>query len=119
MGFLFGWLNQLLLFGAALALVTVIVRGYRMWWQRRPTRGSGWAVGRPPRRVGLRKMHPAVAVAIALVGVGVGWFLPLLGISLLGFLVVDASIAAVKARRASQELSAAGPTLAMPGKDSE
>jgi uncharacterized iron-regulated membrane protein len=119
MGFLFGWLNQLLLFGAALALVTVIVRGYRMWWQRRPTRGSGWAVGRPPLRVGVRKVHPAGAVAIAVVGVGVGWFLPLLGISLVGFLVVDASIAAVKARRASRELSAAGPTLAMPGKESE
>jgi uncharacterized iron-regulated membrane protein len=29
MGLLFGWLNQLLLLGVALALLTVIVRGYR------------------------------------------------------------------------------------------
>ncbi len=55
--------------------------------------------------------------AIAVVAVAVGWFLPLLGISLIGFLVVDAVIAGVKARRASPDLSAAGPTLAMPGKD--
>jgi hypothetical protein len=49
--------------------------------------------------------------------VAVGWFLPLLWISLIGFLVVDAVIAGVKARRASPDLSAPGPTLAMPGND--
>jgi hypothetical protein len=31
--------------------------------------------------------------------VAVGWFLPLLGISLVGFVVVDVLITAVKARR--------------------
>lgn len=118
MGFLFGWLNQLLLFGVAAALVTVIVRGYRMWWQRRPTRGSDWALGRPPRRIGLRGRHPVATAVLAVGAVAVGWFLPLLGISLICFLVVDALIGGVKARRASPELSAPGPTLAMPGKDS-
>ena len=58
MGFLFGLLNQLLLFGVALALVTVIVRGYRMWWLRRPTRGSQWALGRPPLRGGIQADAP-------------------------------------------------------------
>jgi uncharacterized iron-regulated membrane protein len=89
MGLLFGFLNQLLLLGVAVALVTVIVRGYRMWWQRRPTRGSDWAVGRPPVRGGVRRLHPAVLVAGAVTTVAVGWFLPLLGISLAGFLLVD------------------------------
>ena len=59
----------------------------------------------------------AALAAIAVVAVAVGWLLPLLWISLIGFLVVDAVIAGVKARRASPDLSAAGPTLAMPGKD--
>ncbi len=117
MGFLFGWLNQLVLLGVAVALATVVIRGYRMWWQRRPARGSAWALGRVPRRGGVRDMHPAAIAAIAVVSVAVGWFLPLLGISLIGFLVVDAVIGGVKARRASPDLSAAGPTLAMPGKD--
>ncbi len=44
---LFELLNQLLLLGIAVALVAVIVGGYRMWWQRRLTRGSAWAMGRP------------------------------------------------------------------------
>lgn len=102
MGFLFGFLNQLLLLAVAAGLVTVIVRGYRMWWQRRPTRGSDWAVGRPPRRGGLRSAPPAVALVVAALAVAVGWFLPLLGISLVGFVLVDFLIAAVKARRYSK-----------------
>ena len=55
MGFLFGWLNQLLLFGVAAALVTAVVRGYRMWWQRRPTRGSQWAASGRARGDGRRR----------------------------------------------------------------
>ena len=98
MGLLFGWLNQLLLLGVAVALVTVIVRGYRMWWQRRPTRGSDWAVGRPPTRGGIRRLPPAVLVAGVVTTVAVGWFLPLLGISLAGFLLVDLIVGRLAAR---------------------
>ncbi len=47
MGLLFGIANQIVLALSMIGLITVIVRGYRMWWQRRPTRGSAWAVGRP------------------------------------------------------------------------
>ena len=90
MGLLFGLLNQLALAALAVALVTVIVRGYVMWWRRRPTRGSDWAVGRAPLRGALRQTNPAFAVAVVAVAVAVGWFMPLLGLSLLGFLVVDA-----------------------------
>jgi uncharacterized iron-regulated membrane protein len=96
MGLLFGWLNQLLLLGVAVGLVTVIVRGYRMWWQRRPTRGSDWAVGRPPARGGIRRLHPAILVAGAGTTVAVGLFLPLLGISLAGFLLVDLVVGALR-----------------------
>lgn len=94
MGFLFGLLNQMLLLTVAVGLLTVIVRGYRMWWQRRPVRGSAWALGRPPRRGTLRRLPPP-AFALLVVAAAVGWFLPLLGISLVAFLVIDALIGAV------------------------
>ncbi|MGW4479420.1 PepSY-associated TM helix domain-containing protein [Rhodococcus triatomae] len=90
MGLLFGLLNQLALLALSVALVTVIVRGYVMWWRRRPTRGSDWAAGRPPLRGALRQVHPVAAVAVVAAAVAVGWFVPLLGWTLLGFLVIDA-----------------------------
>ena len=98
MGFLFGLLNQLLLLAVALGLLTVIVRGYRMWWQRRPTRGSAWALGRPPVRGGLRAVHPAAAGAVVIGALAVGWFLPLLGATLAGFVVIDLALGLRKRR---------------------
>jgi uncharacterized iron-regulated membrane protein len=96
MGVLFGLLNQVLLLGIAAALLTVMLRGYRMWWQRRPTRGSSWAVGRAPVRGGLRRLPPVVIAGIVTVAVAVGWFLPLLGVTLAAFVAVDLFIGAVK-----------------------
>lgn len=103
MGFLFGLLNQLLLLGIAIGLLTVIVRGYRMWWQRRPTRGSDWALGRPPARGGIRRLHPIAVVGPSIAAVAIGWFLPLLGITLAAFVVVDLIIGAVKHQTTNQK----------------
>lgn len=102
MGFLCGLLNQLALLGVAIGLLTVIVRGYRMWWQRRPTRGSTWAVGRPPARGGIRRLHPAGVAAVAVAAVGVGWFLPLLGLPLAAFVAIDLLVGAVRRRRSAR-----------------
>jgi uncharacterized iron-regulated membrane protein len=102
MGLLFGLLNQLVLLAVAVGIVVSIVLGYRMWWQRRPTRGSAWAVGRPPLRGGLRRLHPATAALVVLTAVAVGWFLPLLGLSLAAFVLVDLGLAARKRRRAQR-----------------
>jgi uncharacterized iron-regulated membrane protein len=44
MGYQFGLANQLLLAALALGLLCVIVWGYRMWWQRRPTRTDRRAI---------------------------------------------------------------------------
>lgn len=85
MGLLFGLANQLLLALLASGLIALIVLGYRMWWQRRPTRGFG----KPYPRGGWRKVHRAVLVPLFLLAVAVGWFLPLMGISLAAFLVID------------------------------
>jgi uncharacterized iron-regulated membrane protein len=100
MGVLFGIANQIILALTAIGLIAIVLRGYRMWWQRRPTRGSKWAAGRPPLRGVLRTLSPASLVALAVVTLAVGWFLPLFGLSLAAFLLVDLVIGAVKKRTA-------------------
>lgn len=100
MGLLFGLLNQLALLTLALALVALIIRGYQMWWQRRPRNGSR-RVGRAPVRGALQALPPATAVGVVLAAVAVGWFIPLLGISLAAFLLVDVAIGAVDRARTS------------------
>ncbi|AEV73598.1 putative iron-regulated membrane protein [Mycolicibacterium rhodesiae NBB3] len=89
MGILFGWVNQLLLTGVALALIASVVLGYRMWWRRRPTRGDRVHLPRPPRRGALRALRPYEALLAVLAVVGVGWFAPLFGASLAAFVAVD------------------------------
>ena len=89
MGTLFGVANQLVLLALAVALASVIVRGYMMWWKRRPTKATGFTAGRPPLRGGLRRISPMSVVVLVIVAVAVGWFVPLLGLSLVAFLAVD------------------------------
>ncbi|TWF79258.1 putative iron-regulated membrane protein [Pseudonocardia hierapolitana] len=96
MGVLFGVANQLVLVAFGLGLITLILLGYRMWWQRRPTRGGAWRL--VPRGRLRNAAWPVVAVAV-LLAVLLGWFAPLLGISLLAFLVIDAALGRLDARR--------------------
>ncbi|WP_410643320.1 PepSY-associated TM helix domain-containing protein [Amycolatopsis sp. lyj-346] len=88
MGLLFGLANQIVLTALAVALVCVIVWGYRMWWLRRPTRGEG-RVGRPPARGAWRRVPGRVLAPVLVVTAVVGYYLPVFGLSLLAFLVVD------------------------------
>ncbi len=101
MGILFGWVSQLALLLLAVALVILIARGYQMWWQRRPRRSGALAVGLPPARGALRRTSSPAAVAVAVVAVVVGWYVPLLGLSLLGFVAVDAALGIRQRRRES------------------
>ncbi|WP_078308822.1 MULTISPECIES: PepSY-associated TM helix domain-containing protein [unclassified Mycobacterium] len=87
MGILFGIPNQILVALIVIGLITVITRGYLMWWRRRPTKGGRWPV--PPRRGGLLALKPLELIALAVVVIGIGWFTPLLGISLGVFLAID------------------------------
>lgn len=95
MGILFGWPNQLLMAAIGIALTTMIVLGYRMWWLRRPAAGAtgqtlthAWRELSWPGRIGV------AAIALAL-----GWSLPVMGVSLAVFLVIDV-LRWVAARRA-------------------
>lgn len=83
MGLLFGWVNQVALAALALAVMVLVVWGYRMWWKRRPTRG-----GLPGAPGGRRPSAGAVGV-VTVVALAVGVFLPVLGVSLVAFLLLD------------------------------
>ncbi len=92
MGVLFGLVNQVLLAALAIGLICVIFWGYRMWWQRRPTRGGARGLGKAPVRGSWRRLPlPVLIVGIPLV-IAVGWAMPLLGITLLGFVLLDVAI---------------------------
>lgn len=102
MGLMFGLLNQLLLLAIMIGLITVIVRGYLMWWRRRPTKSDkSFAVGKAPRRGVLRGTPLWLLAPFAAVAVVVCWFAPLIGISVLGFLVVDVVVGLVTRRKSA------------------
>jgi uncharacterized iron-regulated membrane protein len=103
MGVLFGLANQLVLAVTAIALLCMIFWGYRMWWQRRPTRADRRRpLGTPPARSTWRNL-PSVPLAIGVVVmVALGWALPLLGLSLVAFLVIDLLTGLVIRRRTRQ-----------------
>lgn len=94
MGLLFGLPNQLLLAALALGLVSVIFWGYRMWWLRRPTRGFG----RTPTRGAWRRVPGKIMAPIVLGTAVIAYWVPLLGASLLLFLLVDVLLG-LRARR--------------------
>ena len=111
MGVLFGLANQLVLAVIAIGLAAMIVWGYLMWIKRRPTRtanGTRARAGRPPAR-GVLDAVPLWIIPIgAVVTFLVGFFAPLLGISLLVFLAVDAVIGHRHTRTAAAEAHTAG-----------
>jgi len=88
MGTMFGLPNQILLIVTALGLVAMVSWGYLMWWKRRPTRGS--RMGTPPRAGALAGAPWWGVLAVVAGALGIGLFFPLIGVSLLGFIVVDA-----------------------------
>lgn len=85
MGLLFGVANQVALAALALGIVVLVVWGYRMWWLRRPRTGGVASHPAPAQAPGF---GPVMVVTVAAIAVGVA--LPVLGASLLAFLVLDA-----------------------------
>jgi uncharacterized iron-regulated membrane protein len=110
MGLLFGLANQLVLAALAIALLVLIVLGYRMWWQRRPKRGPRLRVGRPTPRGAWRHLPWPALVPLALVTVAVGWAIPPLGVTLAAFLLLDGLAGLVRHRaRPAAAVSASHP----------
>jgi uncharacterized iron-regulated membrane protein len=57
------------------------------------------ALGRPPRRGALRTTSPWLAVPVIAAALVVGWFVPLVGLSLLAFLAIDLVVGLVARKR--------------------
>ncbi|MCG8710154.1 PepSY domain-containing protein [Brenneria sp. 4F2] len=88
MGVLFGLPNQLLLAIFGLGLCTLIFWGYRMWWSRRPRHQGG---GNPLKTLTDALLQVPLAPRILLIAISglLAIVLPIMGVSLLFFLLVD------------------------------
>lgn len=90
MGGLFGLVNELVLVMFAAGLAAMVVTGHVMWWRTRPTR-----VVRQPQRSPLMLLRKTPIVPLLLIvsltclTLLLGFCLPMMGISLLIFLLCD------------------------------
>lgn len=84
MGALFGLPNQLFLVAAACGLITLVVWGYLMWWRRQQSTSVHHGMFQTLRQLSLPGQLGIAAVAMLL-----GYCLPVLGGSLLIFILVD------------------------------
>lgn len=91
MGLWLGLANQILLFLIALGIAASVVTGYWMWVKRRP-RLTNTKAPRP----GLRRAPWWAWPAVGVPAVAVGVFLPLFGLPLALFVVVDAVVARIR-----------------------
>ncbi|KHJ68470.1 membrane protein [Pantoea rodasii] len=87
MGVLFGLPNQLLLAFFGLGLCSMIVLGYRMWWIRRPKLVEA-NPAQTLTETWLAIPHYSKATCL-IVALALGYALPVMGVSLLAFLLVD------------------------------
>ncbi|MBA9007785.1 PepSY-associated TM helix domain-containing protein [Thermomonospora cellulosilytica] len=102
MGRLFGPANQLFMAATALGLIVLVFWAYRMWWQRRPTRADRRApFGRPPARGAWRSLPTWTLIAGVPLMLAVAWAVPVLGVTLLAFLVIDALVGVLRRPRTS------------------
>ncbi|MGP9785248.1 PepSY-associated TM helix domain-containing protein [Glutamicibacter sp. 287] len=102
MGSMFGLPNQILLFLVASAIATMVVLGYVMWWKRRPTRNPLRRMGKTPARGGLVRAPWWGTVLVLLASLTVGIFLPLMGFSLVLFLLIDVIVGRVMRTKVQQ-----------------
>ncbi|MFP3395912.1 PepSY-associated TM helix domain-containing protein [Brevibacterium sp. H602] len=99
MGTLFGLANQIVLFALAIGIASMVVWGYVMWWQRRPKRNPAKGFGRAPARGVLNGAPWWGVAAVVVAAIVVGVFLPLMGISLIGFVVIDVAVGSLTMKR--------------------
>ncbi|GAA0944052.1 PepSY-associated TM helix domain-containing protein [Virgisporangium aurantiacum] len=100
MGLLFGIANQIVLAAFAIGLLCVIFWGYRMWWQRRPTRADrARPFGVAPARAAWQQL-PSWAIVVGVPAVlAIGYAMPVLGVSLVVFLAIDLAVGTARKRR--------------------
>ena len=99
MGVLFGVANQALMAAFGVSLTAMIIYGYRMWWLRRPAPGAS------PRTLvrSFSYLPPVAKLAALAVALVFGVALPVMGVSLLVFLLVDFFRAALAEMMAAEQ----------------
>ncbi len=99
MGVLFGVANQALMAAFGISLTAMIIYGYRMWWLRRPAPGSS------PRTLirSFSYLPPVAKLAALAVAIVFGVALPVMGVSLLVFLLIDFFRAALAEMMAAEQ----------------
>lgn len=85
MGYLFGVANQVILAVLSLGLASMVTWGYVLWFRR----GPGRRPGHVPADGVLRSLPRPLLAGVAVVTVVVGVLIPLLGASLLAFLLLE------------------------------
>ncbi|MFJ2900660.1 PepSY-associated TM helix domain-containing protein [Streptomyces sp. NPDC087218] len=108
MGLLFGLANQMVLALIAVALIVMLFWGYRMWWLRRPTRADGTRFGRPPARGAWRRVPGRVMAPLVVVAAVLAYCLPLFGLPLACFLLVDLTVAQARRHERTRTEARAG-----------
>jgi len=86
MGILFGVINQIILTFFGLSLCLMIIWGYKMWWIRRPQAGST----SKPLLQAWGKLSSTQKVITVLIAIALGFSMPVMGVSLIAFLLIDA-----------------------------
>ena len=98
MGYLFGVANQVVLAVLALGLACTVVWGYVLWFRR----GPGRRPGHVPAEGVLRSLPRGLLAAVVVVTIAIGVAVPLLGASLLAFLLLETLLDRHRARDAAQ-----------------
>ncbi|WP_437616409.1 PepSY-associated TM helix domain-containing protein [Erwinia sp. V71] len=88
MGVLFGLANQLVLALFGLGLCVMVVVGYRMWWLRRPAIRQQ-ANPADTLMYGWRRLSISLRILLAAISLALAYSLPVMGVSLLLFLLID------------------------------
>jgi uncharacterized iron-regulated membrane protein len=94
-GTLLGLVNEIVMALLAIGALVLLALGYRMWWRRR---GSA-NVSADVRGPSLVQLEPRVGVGVVLATVVVAWAMPVLGVTLVGFLLLDVAVS--RSRRTS------------------
>jgi uncharacterized iron-regulated membrane protein len=100
-GTLLGLANAIAMALLALSTLVALTLGYRMWWHRRPTGGKS-APAPPPV---WSRLPQHVVFLIVLATAAIGWALPVFGVSLAAFVLLDAAINAGKRRAQARSAS--------------
>ena len=87
MGLLFGLPNQILLIAFGLGVCVMIVLGYRMWWLRRPAAPGPQTVNTLIQA--WINLSPGLKFLSVLIPLVLGFCLPVMGVSLLIFILID------------------------------